>query len=107
ELPRPGRTRASGTRQDGVTSTPEVPVPPLRDLLVAAAETLTAAGIARPADDVDVLIHHVAGAPAGSVQELTAEQAADFAALVRRRADREPLPHLTGTVRFRGIALAV
>lgn len=50
------------------------------------------------------------GVPLGRlplVEGLTAEQQEQYAALVDRRASREPLQHLTGTAAFRHVELAV
>jgi release factor glutamine methyltransferase len=86
-------------------------VPALHDVLTRAAAELTAAGVPRPDEDARALAAHVLALPGpddlAAVRSLAEDQAAAFAALVARRADRVPLPHLTGRVRFRGIELLV
>lgn len=82
----------------------------VRTLLSAAAKLLAGAGVASPRVDAEVLLAHALGvsrgrlivAPAPSV-----DQVADFRSLVVRRASREPLQHLLGTVAFRHLELAV
>jgi len=79
-------------------------------LLVTAAGDLAAAGVASPRFDAEALLAHVLGvAPphARGARTLTAEQQAAFAILVRRRAAREPLQHLVGSVGFRHVEIAV
>jgi release factor glutamine methyltransferase len=77
--------------------------------LAGAAATLAAAGVASPRFDAEELAAHVLGVPRSrlSVAESTAEQDAAFDALIRRRAAREPLQHITGEAPFRHIVLAV
>jgi release factor glutamine methyltransferase len=87
--------------------------PVLRD----AADHLAAAGVADPAHDAIALARHVLaldGRPvapgAGAAVDATlldAEVSARFTALVARRAAREPLAHLLGRVRVRGVELLV
>jgi release factor glutamine methyltransferase len=86
----------------------------LRTLLEAATETLAAAGIADPSVDAELLVGHVLGAGRGRVQALAvmdasvpAEQASTVRSLVRRRAAREPLQHITGRAPFRSLELQV
>ncbi|GAA4721319.1 peptide chain release factor N(5)-glutamine methyltransferase [Isoptericola chiayiensis] len=88
-------------------------------LLRRAAEDLAAAGVPSPRPDAELLLAHVLGVPRGEVRRRTLlgsemsdgagpeSVAARFALLVRRRADREPLQHLTGTAPFRHVELAV
>jgi release factor glutamine methyltransferase len=86
-------------------------VPPLDHVLSRATAELTAAGVARPEDDARALAAHVLALPdpdhLAAVRSLGVDEAEAFAGLVARRADRVPLPHLTGRVRFRGIELLV
>jgi release factor glutamine methyltransferase len=86
-------------------------VPPLHDVLTRATAELVAAGVPRPHEDARALAAHVLALPGpdhlGAVRSLGADEAAAFAALVAERADRVPLPHLTGRVRFRDIELLV
>ncbi|HEY9498919.1 MAG TPA: peptide chain release factor N(5)-glutamine methyltransferase [Terrimesophilobacter sp.] len=83
----------------------------LRDRAVTA---LTEAGVPDPGVDAELLIGHVLGLGRGEVQAKVAMDAAigeideaAIAALVARRAKREPLQHLTGRAPFRNLYLAV
>lgn len=81
-----------------------------RDLRRAAVEELGAGGVSSPGRDADELLAHVLRIGLGQlplVEDVTAEQAATFRALVTRRAAREPLQHLVGTAAFRFVELAV
>ena len=82
-----------------------------RSRLVAdAAARLAEAGVASPEHDAGELLAHVLGITRGRlglVGMVTAQQAASYAALVGRRAGREPLQHLTGTAAFRYVELSV
>ncbi len=86
-----------------------------RALVGAAAARLAEAGVGSPRVDAEVLLAHVLGVTRGALasllvmdRELPDDGAADaFAALVARRAAREPLQHLTGTAPFRHVELAV
>lgn len=86
----------------------------LSDVVAQAAAQLSRAGIADPAVDAELLVAHVLGLGRGGVQAaairgdaITATDAAHLAALVERRAAREPLQHLTGVAYFRHLELAV
>ena len=83
----------------------------VRDEMVAR---LAAAGVPDPEVDADLLIGHVLGLSRGGVHArvvvggtLGEGYAASLEALVARRADREPLQHLTGRAAFRSLELAV
>lgn len=87
-------------------------------LLRAAARTLDEAGVPSPRVDAELLLAHAAGCDRGAVQRAAllgspladlapSSAAVTFAALVARRAAREPLQHLTGTAPFRHLELAV
>ena len=84
---------------------------PLRAAIRAAGEQLDAAGVASPEHDARALAVHVLGLAQPSdlllLDDMDAAQSATFAELVARRASRVPLQHLTGTVGFRYIELAV
>lgn len=86
-------------------------MPPLHEALSRATAQLTAAGVPQPDEDARELAAHVLALPdpehLATVRSLAADEAAAFAALVARRADRVPLPHLTGRVRFHHIELLV
>jgi release factor glutamine methyltransferase len=84
------------------------------EALAVAVRVLAAAGVPSPRTDAETLLAHELGVPRGRVQALAVtggpiEPAvlARFARLVERRAEREPLQHLTGRAGFRTIELAV
>ena len=83
----------------------------LQAAIRAAGEQLGAAGVASPEHDARALAVHVLGLAKPSdlmmLDELDHVQAAAYAELVARRVQRTPLQHLTGTVGFRYIELAV
>jgi release factor glutamine methyltransferase len=75
-----------------------------------AAARLAAAGVASPDHDARLLLAHVLRIPPLRVDgraELDPDQAREFAALVDRRARREPLQHLVGTAAFRYVEVEV
>jgi release factor glutamine methyltransferase len=75
----------------------------VRALLAEATAQLADAGVASPDYDAAELLAHVTGVrrmQLGLVKP-TADQEAQYAALLARRAQREPLQHLTGTAAFR------
>lgn len=81
-----------------------------RTLRARAAARLAAAGVASADRDADLLLAHVLDLPLGRLpllQNVPAEPAARFWALVDRRATRVPLQHLTGTAPFRELELSV
>lgn len=81
-----------------------------RALLREAAGRLAEAGVASPEHDAAELLAHVLGTSRGllvMVEEVDADRASAFEALVARRAAREPLQHLTGVAWFRGTSVAV
>ena len=81
-----------------------------RSLLGEAIRELAEAGIASPDFDAAELLAHVLGTTRGRlplVDEVSPTAAVEYAVLVRRRAAREPLQHLTGTAWFRHVELAV
>jgi release factor glutamine methyltransferase len=84
---------------------------PARSLLLAdAVDRLLAAGVDSPAHDASELLAFVLDVPRSRlplVDEISADQAGQFRALVERRAAREPLQHLTGVSHFRHVTLAV
>jgi release factor glutamine methyltransferase len=82
----------------------------LRAALAEAAERLSAAGVPSPRHDAEVLAAHLLGVERGrlpALQDLSPGAAADFSALVERRAGREPLQHITGWAAFRYVEVAV
>ncbi|RYC14722.1 peptide chain release factor N(5)-glutamine methyltransferase [Nocardioides zhouii] len=75
-----------------------------------AAARLRDAGVASPERDADLLLAHVLDVGLGRlplVDDLEPAQHETYAALVARRAAREPLQHLTGSAAFRHVELAV
>jgi release factor glutamine methyltransferase len=85
-------------------------MPATRVLLADATRRLHDAGVASPQHDASELLAHVLGTTRPQlavVPEADEEQATAFEVLVRRRAAREPLQHLTGSAAFRYVELAV
>jgi release factor glutamine methyltransferase len=81
-----------------------------REAVRAAALRLAEAGVASPEHDAAELLAHVLGTTRSALplaDDVTPEQQERYAALVARRADREPLQHLLGTAAFRYVELAV
>lgn len=75
-----------------------------------AAVWLGDAGVATPAVDARLLLLHVTQTtPAAllGLRRLEASQLEQFHALIRRRAERVPLQHLTGKAFFRNVELSV
>ena len=92
-----------------MTSRPDAPTG-VRELRTAAVRRLTAAGVASPASDADLLLAHVLGVPRARLPVTTEpgpEQRAEFERLLARRERREPLQHLVGTAAFRTVELRV
>jgi release factor glutamine methyltransferase len=84
----------------------------LRTTLDDASKALQRAGVPSPQHDATALLAHVLGVkatqlPLHPVDDMSAEQAERYADLVRRRAAREPLQHLTGRAAFRHVELSV
>jgi len=95
-------------------SAPDAPATSLRAVRDAAVDALGAAGVLDPEVDAELLIAHVLGGSRGEVQAglvvgraMPAADASAVAELVRRRAAREPLQHITGRAPFRALELAV
>lgn len=83
---------------------------PFRPALQQAVTLLAAAGVESPRWDAEQLAAHVLGVSRTSlpvVPNFDSAQHAEFLALVARRAGREPLQYIVGTVGFRYIELAV
>lgn len=81
-----------------------------RQVLADAVTRLREAGVASPEHDAAELLAHLLGTTRGNlalVDEVPAERAEEYDALVGRRAAREPLQHLTGVAYFRHVELAV
>ncbi len=87
---------------------------PLASVLRDAVEVLSRAGVPDPDVDAVLLAAHVLGIGRGEIEAarvrgdaVRPEQADAVADLVRRRATREPLQHLTGVAPFRHLELRV
>jgi release factor glutamine methyltransferase len=79
-------------------------------LLANATERLTAAGVASPRVDAELLLSHVTGIPRLVLLRSARPndiQYSAYKALIERRANREPLQHLTGSAAFRYVDLEV
>jgi release factor glutamine methyltransferase len=72
-----------------------------------AIELLREAGVPSPEHDARELLAHVTGSGRMLLADPTPEQEAEFARLVARRGQREPLQHLTGLAHFRHEELVV
>ncbi len=84
----------------------------LHDRLRDAAERLRAAGVATPRLDAELLLAHALQTrrerlPIDAARSLTAAEATAFAALIARRARREPVSHLLGRREFWSLDFAV
>ncbi|MEU5787589.1 peptide chain release factor N(5)-glutamine methyltransferase [Micromonospora purpureochromogenes] len=78
--------------------------------MARATRALTAAGVESARAEAELLAAYVLDIPRGRLalaDGFTAAQRERFEALVARRADREPLQHLTGRAGFRHLDLAV
>jgi release factor glutamine methyltransferase len=81
-----------------------------REVQSAAAARLRDVGVASPEHDAAELLAHVLGTSRSRlplVDDVPADARQRYAELVARRADREPLQHLTGSAAFRHVELAV
>ncbi|MER7890650.1 peptide chain release factor N(5)-glutamine methyltransferase [Micromonospora sp. NPDC094482] len=75
-----------------------------------AARILATAGVETARAEAELLAGHVLGVSRGRLalaEGFDDDQLATFDALIARRADREPLQHLTGEAAFRHLELAV
>jgi release factor glutamine methyltransferase len=78
--------------------------------LSRAALLLTEAKVSSPQVDAELLLAHIVGVDRSqliSITQISDEQLFDYENLVRRRANRVPLQHLTGIAYFRHLELAV
>jgi release factor glutamine methyltransferase len=78
--------------------------------LSRAAHLLTEAKVSSPQVDAELLLAHIVGVDRSqliSITQISDEQLFDYENLVRRRANRVPLQHLTGIAYFRHLELAV
>lgn len=79
----------------------------LRAALAAATSRLADAGVSSARHDAEALAAHLLDCGRGDLVRHRNIDAAEYAALVDRRAAREPLQHLTGRAYFRYVELAV
>ncbi|MGH3096583.1 MAG: peptide chain release factor N(5)-glutamine methyltransferase [Streptosporangiales bacterium] len=82
----------------------------VREQVGDATRRLTAAGVASPRTDAEILAANVLDVPRARVAlagGFTSAQAAAYGSLVERRAAGEPLQHITGVAGFRRLELAV
>jgi release factor glutamine methyltransferase len=87
-----------------------VSAPTTAELLAEATAVLVAAEVPSPANDAEILLAHVLDVRRGSLPFAAAPDATRveaFRALVLRRAAREPLQHIVGSVGFRYLDLVV
>jgi release factor glutamine methyltransferase len=80
-----------------------------RHALREATRLLLAAGVASPRTDAELLASHVLGVPRGrlALHGFEPESLRRYFELVRERADRTPVQHLTGTAPFRRLEIPV
>lgn len=91
-----------------------MPEQTLAALVRSAAARLAAAGVLDPLVDAELLAAHVQGSSRGEIQaaivrgdRMGERDAETLDGLIARRANREPLQHLTGLAPFRHLELAV
>ena len=114
--------KSLGSKHSPATPTSSAPfhamiaaeLPTIATVLARAVDLLTQATVTSPDVDAELLIGFVLGMSRGGVQAkaiigttVTAADVATIAALVERRAAREPLQHITGRAPFRSLELAV
>ena len=90
----------------------EAPRVTIAETIQTAAVTLAAAGVENPRVDAEWLMAHVLNCRRPELglrrnETLTEPQAAQWLALIARRAERIPLQHLLGTADFCGLEMAV
>ena len=80
----------------------------VREALAEATAELERAGVPSPGVDAEWLLAHVLGVRRSELYAADLDgRLDDFRALVRRRADREPLAYVLGEWDFRGLTLVV
>ncbi|MET7424064.1 peptide chain release factor N(5)-glutamine methyltransferase [Dactylosporangium sp. NPDC005555] len=85
-------------------------LPTLSVVITSATAVLRGAGVASPRVDAELIAAHVLGIPRSRLLTAPppdAAQAAGIDELIKRRAERIPLQHLTGTAPFHGHEIAV
>ncbi|PHP53759.1 peptide chain release factor N(5)-glutamine methyltransferase [Actinomyces ruminis] len=84
---------------------PELDRYALRRLVREAGQTLARTGVASPNVDARLLAEHLLAGPILLADGAPEDFPVAYAALVRRRAAREPLQHILGVMWFRGLKL--
>ena len=91
-----------------------MPITELRAALANAVNQLERAGVPNPAVDADLLAAFILNTNRGGVQaaaasgrDLSDDEALSFEKAIERRAEREPLQHITGLAPFRYLELEV
>ena len=86
----------------------------LDEVLRASTDVLTQAGVSSPRHDAEALASYALGAERSAVRtwlalgvSINADQVSQIQVLVERRANREPLQHITGSTGFARIDLLV
>jgi len=82
----------------------------ISDLQEKLIPQLMSAGVVFPEDELALILEAATGLTSASLQpsaELTPQAASEVAALVRRRAQGEPLHYVTGAVDFRSLRLVI
>jgi release factor glutamine methyltransferase len=97
---------------DATTPGRPAPLPPagptLREAVRSAAAELATAGVPSPEPDANALACHLLGCDRGQLwRHLDGPAPRGYSQLVRRRAQRVPLQHLTGVAYFRHLTLQV
>ncbi|MGH2829389.1 MAG: N5-glutamine methyltransferase family protein, partial [Actinomycetota bacterium] len=90
----------------------EVGTPTVGEILREAEAVLAAAGVPTPKGDAQWIAAHVLGTSrtmllAHTADAVPAERAEHLESLIARRAAREPLGYVLGTVNFRGLVIEV
>jgi release factor glutamine methyltransferase len=88
------------------------PGPTAGEILAEAVARLAASGVPEPRADAEVLLAHAlgttrAGVIAGARRPLAPAAASSFAAMLARRAAREPVQHVVGVQEFWSLPIAV
>jgi len=84
----------------------------IKKLLDESTKRLRTAGVHQPAREAKLLLGHLLGVDIGGVivrlgESLPPENERTFAAMVDRRASREPFQYITGEQEFRGLSMQV
>lgn len=106
--------RSAQTTELRLGTWPATTMTTITELLARATSALEQAGIRDPSVDAELVIGHVLGLSRGGVQAksitgfpVDSGHSAEIELLIKRRAAREPLQHITGRAAFRQLELAV